>query len=317
MNFRYIFFFLITVLTISCNLKQQADETTGELKKVTATAETDPMPTSGDAADDPAIWIHPSDPLKSLIVGTNKKSGLSVYNLNGKLLKHHEVGRINNVDIRQGIPLGGRMADIVAGSNRSDNTILVMSIDSNGLLSPVLNKPIQPAMAEVYGFCLYHDRKENRLFAFVNGKCGKVEQWELTSGLNGKINGNKVRSFQVEGQPEGCVADDELGYLYVGEEDRGLWKFSASAHDSTKGTLIDSVGYGRLVADVEGVTIWYGTDGKGFLIVSSQGNHTFAVYQREGSNRYIGSFGIADSPDVDGVAETDGIDVTSIHLGNE
>lgn len=39
--------------------------------------------------DDPAIWIHPTDPSKSLIVGTDKEvgGGLYVYDLSGKIVK--------------------------------------------------------------------------------------------------------------------------------------------------------------------------------------------------------------------------------------
>src|SRR5690606_10081702 len=45
--------------------------------------QTDPVNTSGDAADDPAIWIHPQQPERSLVLGTNKKAGLHIYDLQG------------------------------------------------------------------------------------------------------------------------------------------------------------------------------------------------------------------------------------------
>jgi 3-phytase len=40
----------------------------------------------GDAADDPAIWVHPVDPALSLVLGTDKKGGLNVFDLEGKRL---------------------------------------------------------------------------------------------------------------------------------------------------------------------------------------------------------------------------------------
>jgi 3-phytase len=43
---------------------------------VRPTAETEPVETGGDAADDPAIWIDPTDPSRSVIIGTQKQSGL-------------------------------------------------------------------------------------------------------------------------------------------------------------------------------------------------------------------------------------------------
>ena len=37
-----------------------------------AVVETTPVPHDGDSADDPAVWIHPTEPGKSLILGTDK-----------------------------------------------------------------------------------------------------------------------------------------------------------------------------------------------------------------------------------------------------
>ena len=52
--------------------------------EVTATLETDPVTTGGDSADDAALWVNPSDPAQSLVIGTNKKRGVAVYDLSGK-----------------------------------------------------------------------------------------------------------------------------------------------------------------------------------------------------------------------------------------
>ncbi len=305
-------YILASILLAACNQAPKMD-----IKSVQAVTETTPMPTTGDAADDPAIWINTNNPEASLIVGTNKKAGLSVFTLRGELIKHFDVGKINNVDIRQGFPMSNRQIDIVAGSNRTDNSVLVMAIDSTGTLSPILKNPIISKLDEVYGFCLYHEKQTNRFYAIVNGKSGGVEQWELTDAGDNKITGTLVRTFKVQGQPEGCVADDELGFIYLGEEDRGIWKFSASANSKDQGQLIDSLASGHLVADVEGLTIYYGENGKGYLIASSQGNNSYAVYKREEDNQYIGSFNISDGQNIDGTAETDGIDVTSTNLGDQ
>lgn len=305
-------YLFVSIALVACTQVPKMDN-----KPVQAVAETTPMPTAGDAADDPAIWFNERNPEASLIIGTNKKAGLSVFSLNGKLIKHFDVGKINNVDIRRGFPLANRQIDIVAGSNRTDNSVLVMSIDSTGTLQPLLKTPIISKLDEVYGFCLYHEKKTNRFYAIVNGKSGGVEQWELTDNGDNYIKGTLVRTFNVQGQPEGCVADDELGFIYLGEEDRGIWKFSAAANSKDKGSLIDSLSSGHLVADVEGLAIYYGKDGKGYLIASSQGNNSYAIYKREDKNQYIGSFDIADGQLVDGVAETDGIEVTSLNLGGQ
>ena len=55
--------------------------------RVTATVETEPVRHAGDAADDPAIWIHPLDPSLSVVLGDDKEGGLCVYGLDGALLQ--------------------------------------------------------------------------------------------------------------------------------------------------------------------------------------------------------------------------------------
>lgn len=75
--------------------------------KVTAHTETDPVASGDDAADDPAIWVHEKHSEKSKLITTNKKSGLVVYDLDGKQLHSYEFGKLNNVDLRYDFPLNG------------------------------------------------------------------------------------------------------------------------------------------------------------------------------------------------------------------
>lgn len=78
------------------------------------------------------------------------------------------------------------------------------------------------------------------------------------------------------------------------------------------------VKYGNhLTADIEGLTIYYGKNGKGYLIASSQGDNSYAVYNRSVNNEYIGNFSIVDGKNIDGTSDTDGIDVMSFGLGEK
>lgn len=70
-----------------------------------------------------------------------------------------------------------------------------------------------------------------------------------------------------------------------------------------------------MFADVEGLAIAYGKDGAGYLMVSSQGNHSYVVYRREGNNEFVKKFRVGDGNGIDGAEETDGIDVTTENLG--
>lgn len=110
------------------------------------------------------------------------------------------------------------------------------------------------------------------------------------------------------------VVDPYMGYLYVGQENVGIWKFEAAADGSNDGIMIHAVAPDSdyLEADVEGLTMYFGPDEEGYLIASSQGDHTFAVFRRDGDNDYIGSFQIGANGDIDGVQECDGAMVLNV-----
>ena len=51
--------------------------------------------------DDPAIYYNQNNPAKSIVIGTEKNAGLSVYDLDGNEIQSIDPGnvRYNNVDI--------------------------------------------------------------------------------------------------------------------------------------------------------------------------------------------------------------------------
>ena len=145
-----------------------------------------------------------------------------------------------------------------------------------------------------------------------------MRQWVLKDNGNNKIGMTLVREFNVGSQTEGCVGDDETGDLYVGEENFGIWKYSAEPDGGDARVLVDSVDEnGNLTADVEGLSIYYGENGEGYLVASNQGADSYALYQRSGDNEFIGIFHVVadEATGIDGISETDGLDVTSANLG--
>jgi 3-phytase len=283
---------------------------------VAPTVETDPVPHRGDAADDPAIWVDTSDPARSVVIGTDKKGGLAVYDLTGRQLQYRPEGRMNNVDLRTGFPLDGESVTLVTAGNRSDNSISVYRLEpSTRRLIPVAARTITVGIS-TYGSCMYRSARTGSFYYFVDSQDGEVEQWELRDDGGGKVEAKNVRSFDVGSQTEGCVADDERGDLYVGEESAGIWAYGAEPEAGEERRLVDSTGPdGHLQADVEGLTLAYGQGRSGYLLASSQGDNSFAVYRRQGGNAYVGSFRIGAGEGVDGVEDTDGIDVATAGLG--
>jgi 3-phytase len=289
-------------------------------KAVRPVLETEVAASYGDAADDPAIWLHPDEPSKSLIIGTDKQLGLYVFDLQGRTVQVLPDGRMNNVDLRSGFPLGGEEATLVAASNRSNDSISVYRIDVGELqLVESAAGTLNTGFSDPYGLCMYHSARSGEFYVFVNeGDEGTYRQWRLFDNGEGKVAVERVREFEVGSQAEGCVADDELGHLYVDEEDVGLWKYAAEPDAGNERTLIDGTGKdGRLEADVEGVSLWVGENGEGYLVVSNQGADNYAVYRRAGDNAYVGHFHVVANAaeNVDGASETDGLDVLNAALG--
>ena len=285
---------------------------------VEPTVETEPVTTYGDAADDPAIWVHPTDPSQSLVIGANKKLGVEVYDLSGRRLQTLPDGRMNNVDVRNDFPFAQGRAPIVAASNRTSKTIALYRVDvaTRRLVAVDVEAP-ETGLRDPYGLCLYRSARDGRFYVFVNdADTGLMRQWRLEE-RRGKVRATKVRDVQVGSQAEGCVADDELGHLYVGEEDTGLWKYAADARGGSSRTAVDRTEGGHLTADVEGMSLWIGQSGRGYLVVSNQGEDNYAVYRREGDNAFVGKFHIVanDERGIDGASETDGLDVVSAPLG--
>jgi 3-phytase len=285
---------------------------------VHATMETEPVDHDGDAADDPAIWAHPTDPSKSAIIGTDKKGGLAVYDLSGKRLQFLPDGKMNNVDLRGGFKLGGKTVTLIAASDRTHKSIALYTIDPDTRQLTSVADGVQPTnLSDPYGLCMYRDRKGGT-FVFVGDPDGLVRQWKLIATPAGKVRAEAVRDLRFDTQTEGCVADDETGALYVAEEDVALWRLGADTKTGQARKAIARVADNpALKDDLEGIGLYAQGHGKGFLVLSSQGNNTYAVFRREGDNAYVGSFAVtADgSKAIDGISETDGLDVTSASRG--
>jgi len=290
---------------------------TAQTEQVTATVETDPVPAGDDAADDPAIWIHPTDPSLSTIIGTDKTGGgLAVYDLAGNELQYDGSVTPNNVDVRYGFPLGGHTVDLVGFSNVGDGTIGVYTVNpATRRVSNVAAGAIEPSFTPV-GFCMYRSPVSDHFYAFAQSPDGEVEQWKLSDDGSGKVGGTLVRSFSVGSNSEGCVADDIYADLYIGEQEVALWKYGAEPNDGDNRTRIDTAdGTGTITPDLEGLAIYYTSDGAGYLIASSQGSDEFVIYDRL-TGAHVGTFQIV-ANGVDGVTHTDGIDVTNFPLGSD
>ena len=144
--------------------------------------ETEAVKTSGDAADDSAFWLNKSDPEKSIVLGTDKKSGIYTYDLSGKTLDYFPMGRINNIDLRNDYLIQNRTVSLLAGTNRDFNRIDFLLIGSNGNVAEYLDNSFQTELTSVYGLCMFKDTDNSKTFIFVTDEESlAIYQYEITS----------------------------------------------------------------------------------------------------------------------------------------
>ncbi|HEV7862376.1 MAG TPA: phytase [Acidimicrobiia bacterium] len=304
---------------------------TVKVDPIQALFETDAVTGTGDAADDMAIWVNPWDRAQSLVIGTDKAShALEVYDLTGHRLQRIADGNnnVNNVDLRYNFPLNGHYVDIVVSSG-SDLAIYKIDPVARQLVD-ITAQPIKPAY-DASGVCLYRS-PSGVFYAYTTANNGEVEQFELFDDGYGLIDARSVRGpwdvhpepvVVVDGEIEACVADDVTGDLYVSEQDVAVWRYGAEPSASTdlRTAVVTTYLYngGVLVPDIEGIAVIHDDSGS-YLLASSQGDSTFAVYKLDvltAPYELIRKFRITGGPYADGCSITDGIDATQLWLGPE
>lgn len=268
---------------------------------------------AADDVDDAAIWIHPTDSSKSVIIGSDKYGDqLFVYDLNGNTIQRVTgLAQPGNIDLYYNFPLNGSNIDVIGVNERNTSKLVLYKLDPSTRQLTRIDDGNINTVSSNYGFCFYKSPTSGKAYAFTPHENGVVEQFELF-GNGSKISGTEVRTWDVGGQTEGCVADHTNKVVYVGEEDKAVWKYGAEPSDSTTNrTQVAVNGQNGLKSDIEGVTIYYAGSGGGYLLVSSQGNSSFKIYDRQAPHTYRGDFKVS------GASSTDGIDVNNFNFGSK
>lgn len=247
--------------------------------------------------DDPAIWINPQNPSKSLIIGTDKNQdgALFVFDLQGKIQSKKVVRglkRPNNVDIEYGLKIGGKKVDIAVTTERMTHQLRIYSlpdmkpIDNSGI--PMFEGETGTEFRDLMGIALYKNSK-GKIYAMVGRKNGPttggyIWQYELSDNGKGQVKATFIRkfgSYSGKKEIESIAVDDALGYVYYSDEGIGVRKYYA---EPSKGdqelALFATKGFSE---DHEGISIYQTSARKGYILVSDQGANQFHIFPREGS----------------------------------
>ncbi len=275
-----------------CALQNKTEEfQTVPYFEVAADFETEPVLDPDDSADDIAVAFS-MELEKTWIIGTNKRRGLEIYDINGKRIMNIDRGRLNNVDLRRG---SHEHIFEVAASNRTLKSLDIFKANLETETITLVNS-ISLDYEDPYGVCASDS------IVFVGDKKGNLQGWGWDSqSLDYEI--------QFNSQTEGCVISKDGETLFVGEENVGIW--SVDIESGLKKQLLP-ISRNLLVADVEGLTIFENEEDS-YLIASSQGDNSFVIYSLN-RNEPIAKFRISSGIDLDPVSETDGIDAFSTAL---
>ncbi|QJD79013.1 phytase [Spirosoma rhododendri] len=290
---------LLLLGVVACQTQQHTIQTTSTADKSAADVVKPVVITDSvlHDTDDPAVWINPGDPAKSLIVGTDKDKdgGLYVFDLNGKLQADKTVRglqRPDNVDIEYGLMLNGKPTDIAVATERLTHKLRIYSlpdmkpIDKGGL--DMFVGETGTDYRDLMGISLYKN-KAGVIYAIVGRKNGPTDgsylwQYRLDDDGMGAVQATLVRKFgQYSGlkEIESIAVDDQLGYVYYSDEGKGVHQYYA---DPEKGNqelaLFATTGF---TEDHEGISIYNLTDSTGYILVSDQGANKFHIFTREGT----------------------------------
>ena len=314
---------VVLSLTISCaGIAQQTD-----LNAIKPLYVSEPVDFD---TDDPAIWVNPIDPSKSLVIGTDKDTngGLYVFDLKGKIIQSKTVKglkRPNNVDIAYGLILGGKKTDIAVTTERYTHKLRIYAlpdmkpVDNGGI--PVFVGETGAEFQDLMGIAMSTD-PSGKVYAVVGRKSGPKDggylwQYLLSDDGTGKIKADLVRkfgSYSGKKEIEAIAVDNELGFIYYCDEQFGVRKYYA---DPAKGNQeLALFGQGDFAVDNEGIAIYKTKGNKGYILVSDQGARQLKVYSRTGkagaSNQHPLLTTIKYTAN-----QTDGIDVVSVPLNSD
>ncbi|MBD3386056.1 phytase [candidate division KSB1 bacterium] len=311
-----LWFFYVLIMAITLSQAQQPDTLIISTPYKTSSVET--------KADHVALWIHPVDPQKSMLIGTDKgtypSGGLYIWNLDGELLQKIDISHPNAVDVEYGLQTVNGRIDIAVVTMRDHAHIRVYKIDpEQQTLQELTTDSRISTFEDPYGLTLFKRNRDGEIFALVSSKnekhIGEIRQYRLFDNGTGTIKGTLVRAFgNHSGIVEGMIADDEMGYYYAVEDNAGVHKYYADPEkgDEELAFFATREEFGLFS---ESIAIYTCSDTSGYLLITNENDQLIRMFTREGTasnphdHRFLGF--IAGTKNHNG----DDIFATQVYLG--
>ncbi|WP_224364667.1 myxosortase-dependent phytase-like phosphatase [Hyalangium versicolor] len=290
--------------------------------------ETRTVARGGSSSQDVALWVNPNTLLdggaidggpidggQGLVVVADSVVGLISFRLDGSenqaLLSD---GVAYGVDVRDSFSVLGGSAPLVVAVNGSLQALTAYIVDPVTLQL----RRVDTGTLTVQNFSprtvtLYRSAATGTLYAFTADSAGSMQQLELRP-VDGGVQSFPVRNFPVGGPVAGAVADDAQGYLFVAEQNAGIWRYSAEPDAGTARTSV-ATATDPLTTPLGGLGLYPLPGNKGYLLAASAGGDQVVVYERQPPHRTVGAFTVVQDGGIDAVTGPTTVEATSRALG--
>lgn len=271
-------------------------------------------PVANDS-DDPAVWVHPTQPERSVILGTNKHAkptgGIAVFDLRGRTVQTVPVDKPNNVDVEYGFNLNGKRVDLAVATERGTSSLRIFAIE-NGRLRDVTGdtrvfRNETGVRAEPMGVGLYANHQLGRIEAVVSRKSGPIDGYlglfKLVANRRGKVDVTQIGQFgqfSGTGEIESVLVDDATKTVFFSDEAAGIRSFNMETREER------IYGIDGFLGDREGLAMLAGR-----LMATDQikGGSRLHAFDPNGNGWPLQTF-------LTGADDTDGIDICDRPLGS-
>ena len=264
-------------------------------------------------ADDPAFMFNRKEPVKSLILGTDKQKspggGLYAFGLDGRVIaKVKGLDRPNNVDSVEDFSTPDGSIHLAVVTERLQNQLRVFAVSFSGETFRDVTGETEVFKGESgedkapMGIACW--QKNGRTFAFVTPKAGHisrhVEQLELKfNPVTQKVDAQSIRRFGAysgKKETESIVVDPRTERVFYSDEGVGVWVYDANPNgkDSAVGLIRNPEHQG----DHEGLAIM------GDILISTDQRTNGSIFWFFKTRSLVPCGGFRSSVD-----ETDGIDI--------
>lgn len=282
------------------------------------------------------IWIHPTDPIASLVITASGEGGLQVMDIEGQVLQRiggeGVTGPVfTSVDVLYQFELGGEKVDLVLATDRAGGKPVAWQvIPDDRSLDEVPVTPTSTLLPDgessITELVTYRSPRNGIPYVFVaEDRTGRIAQLQLRDDGAGGLAMEVVRVIDLsrepgttEDRPVDMAVDQLRGVLYVLTDISSEVLVIPAEPDASTASTSLTAGAGALgSSQLSGLSVYYGQGVQGYLLATDSVDQSVIMWERSGENAFVGRLAVTDGPGGDQVNFPHGVAVTNVALGAE